>query len=103
MRVEITYKLVTRVIEYFCFLNKPMKGGTSWISRKGEIIEKGGGVDLEKGGGMTPLTNYVTEDVFLGSLYNLESSDKVFLLTDMLFYRYFSCFQDFEVLKSSYI
>ena len=25
----------------------------------GGILEKGGGVDLEKGGGMTPLTNYV--------------------------------------------
>ena len=26
-----------------------MKCGTSWISRKGEIFEKGGGVHLEKG------------------------------------------------------
>ena len=31
--------------------------GTSWISRKGGILEKG--VDLEKGGCMNPLTNYV--------------------------------------------
>ena len=31
--------------------------GTSWISRKGGLLEKGWGVDLEKGG-MTPLTNY---------------------------------------------
>ena len=32
--------------------------GTSWISTKGQIFEKGGGgVHLEKGG-MTPLTNY---------------------------------------------
>ena len=32
--------------------------GTSLISRKGEILEKGG-VDLEEGeGGMNPLTNY---------------------------------------------
>ena len=30
--------------------------GTSWISRKGGNLEKGG-VDLEKGG-MTPLINY---------------------------------------------
>ena len=30
--------------------------GTSWISRKGGILEKGGG-DLEKGG-MNPLTTY---------------------------------------------
>ena len=28
--------------------------GTSWISRKGGILEKGGGVDLEKGGGYDP-------------------------------------------------
>ena len=34
-------------------------GGTSWISRKGGILEREGGegVDLEKGG-MTPHTNY---------------------------------------------
>ena len=25
--VEIAYKLVTRVIQYFCFSDKPMKGG----------------------------------------------------------------------------
>ena len=33
--------------------------GTSWISRKGGILEKGG-FDLEKkkGGGMNPLTDY---------------------------------------------
>ena len=30
--------------------------GTSWISKKGGILERGGG-DLEKGG-MSPLTNY---------------------------------------------
>ena len=40
MRVEITYKLVTIVIQYFCFSDKPMKGG--------------GILDLS----MTPLTNY---------------------------------------------
>ena len=34
--------------------------GTSWISRKGVILENGeGGVDLEKGG-MTLLTNYAS-------------------------------------------
>ena len=33
--------------------------GTSWVSRKGGILEKGGGVDLEKGG-MTLLTNYAS-------------------------------------------
>ena len=36
--------------------------GTSWISRKGEILEKEG-VDLEKGG-MTPLTNYDSQRHF---------------------------------------
>ena len=35
------YNLVTRVIQYFCFPERPMKGGTSWISRKGVILEKG--------------------------------------------------------------
>ena len=34
--------------------------GTSWISRKGENLRKGGGVDLEKGG-TSPLTNYMDE------------------------------------------
>ena len=38
------YKLVTRVIQYFCFPNRPMKGG------------KGRGGYLERG--MTLLTNY---------------------------------------------
>ena len=42
--------MVTRVIQYFCFPDKTMKVETSWISRKGGI--------LEKGGGMIPLTNY---------------------------------------------
>ena len=49
--------------------------GTSWISRKWGILEKGGGVDLEKVG-MTPLTNLLVEQympkgpedlIFLGS------------------------------------
>ena len=49
--MEIIYKSVKRVTQYFCFLDRHMKGGTSWISGKG--------VDLEKwGGGMTLLTNY---------------------------------------------
>ena len=53
----MTYKLVTRVIQYFCFPKRPMKGGISWISRKGGQSQKKGVVDLEKVG-MTPLTNY---------------------------------------------
>ena len=36
------YKLVTEVIQYFCFLDRPMKSGVSWISRKGGILEKQG-------------------------------------------------------------
>ena len=54
------YKLFTRVIQYFCFPERPMKGGTSWTSRKGGgILEKGRGVDLVKGGWLTSLTKYV--------------------------------------------
>ena len=53
MRIEIIYKLITRVIQYFCFPDKHMKSGTSY---------KWGGGDPEKGvgggGGMTPLTKY---------------------------------------------
>ena len=51
------YKLVTRVIQYFCFPDRPMKGE--------DILDfqKGGDLTLKKGDGgggvMTPLTNYV--------------------------------------------
>ena len=37
------YKLVTRVIQYFCFPERPMKGGDILDFQKG-------GVDLEKVG-----------------------------------------------------
>ena len=47
--VEIIYKLATRVIEVFCFPNKPMKGGDILDFQKGGHLEKGG---------MTPLSNY---------------------------------------------
>ena len=50
--MEIIYKSVKRVTQYFCFLDRHMKGGTSWISGKGVDLEKWGG------GGMTLLTNY---------------------------------------------
>ena len=50
MRVEIIYKLVTGVIQFFYFPDRPVKGGTSWISRKGGNLRKGG-IDLERGGG----------------------------------------------------
>ena len=59
LRVNIIQKLVARVIQYFCFSDRPMKGGDILDFQKGGILEKGGGVDPEKGGGvMTPLTNY---------------------------------------------
>ena len=51
------YKLVTRVIQYFCLPDRPMKGE--------DILDfqKGGDLTLKKGDGgggvMTPLTNYV--------------------------------------------
>ena len=38
---EIIYKLVKRVFQYFCFPDRPIKVETSWISRKGGILEKG--------------------------------------------------------------
>ena len=43
LRIEITYKLVKGVFQYFCFLDRAKKVWTSWISRKGGILEKGGG------------------------------------------------------------
>ena len=46
------YKLVTRIIQYFCFPNRLMKGGDILDFQKGGNLRKGG-VDLEKGG-MTP-------------------------------------------------
>ena len=36
------YKLVRRVIQYFCFPERPIKVGTSWIFRKGGNLRKGG-------------------------------------------------------------
>ena len=45
--------MVTRVIQYFRFPDKPMEGGGHLgFLERGEMLEKGGG-------GMTPLTNYV--------------------------------------------
>ena len=51
------YKLVTRVIQYFCFPERPIKVGTSCISRKGGILEKGRLIQ-KRMGSMIPLTNY---------------------------------------------
>ena len=44
------YKLATRVIQYFYFPERPMKGGDILDFQKGGNLRKGGGVDLEKGG-----------------------------------------------------
>ena len=41
--------MVTRVIQYFCFPDEPMKGGDILDFKKGGNLRKGG---------MTPLTNY---------------------------------------------
>ena len=49
-------KLVTRVIQNFCFSDRPMKGGDILNFQKGGNLRKRG-VDLEKGS-MTSLTNY---------------------------------------------
>ena len=57
MRVEIIYKSVIRVIQYFCFLDRPINGGDILDFYEGGILEKGWEVDVEKGG-MNPLTNY---------------------------------------------
>ena len=47
------YKLVIRVIQQFCFPDRPMKGGDILDFQKGGNLRKrrvgGGGVDLEKG------------------------------------------------------
>ena len=46
----MTYKLVSRVIQYFCFPDRRMKGGDILDFQKGGNLKKGGGVDLEMGG-----------------------------------------------------
>ena len=45
-------KFLTRVIQYFCFPEEPIKVGSSWISRKRVNLRKVGV------GGMTHLINY---------------------------------------------
>ena len=54
------YKLVTRTIQYFCFPNRPMKGGGILDFQKGANLKKGG--LIQKRGGMTSLTNYDSID-----------------------------------------
>ena len=46
-----------KVIQYFCFPNRPIQGGDMLGFQKGGNLRKGG-VGLEKGG-MTLITNYV--------------------------------------------
>ena len=36
------YKLITRVIQYFCFLDRTMKGGDILDFQKGGNLRKGG-------------------------------------------------------------
>ena len=62
---QIIYKLATRVIQLFCFPDKPMKGGNILD------FKKGGGIHLEKVG-MTLLTNY--ENFFSCSGKELQKS-----------------------------
>ena len=76
MRVEIIYKLVTRVIKYFFSLIDLWKVGLSWISRKGVNLRKKRG--WSRKGGMNPLTNY--EETLNSSLGTLLSASKFIFL-----------------------
>ena len=58
LRVEIIYKSVKRVIQYFCLPDRPIKGDDILDFQKGGNFRKGK-LDLENGG-HDPLTNYVT-------------------------------------------
>ena len=51
------HKLVTRVIQYFCFPDRTMNGGDILDFQKQGNFQKRRRVDLKKGD-MTPLTNY---------------------------------------------
>ena len=71
LRVKIIYKLVTRVIQYFRFPDRPMKGGVILD------FEKGGGI-LEKRGGYDPpyqLWQYLAKGS-VSSKYRVESESK---------------------------
>ena len=50
MRVKIIYKSVKGVFQYFCFPDKPEKGGDILYFYKGGNLRKGG-LDVERGGG----------------------------------------------------
>ena len=64
------YKLVTRVIQYFCFPDRPMKSGDIFDFYKGWNLRKGEGVDLEKGG----MTSLPTMQKYSSRLYSLLNS-----------------------------
>ena len=57
--VEIICKSVKRVIQYFCFPNRPVKGGDILNFEKGGNLRKGVGVRYDP----PSLTNY---DQFIG-------------------------------------
>ena len=63
------HKSVKRVFEYFCFPDRPTKGGGILDFQKGGNLRKGGG-------GMNPLTNYV---VFKSKGEHLRNQEKCFL------------------------
>ena len=58
---EIIYKLVKRVVQYFCFPDRPLKGGDILHLQKWGTLSKER-VDQEKGA-MTPLNNYVNKNI----------------------------------------
>ena len=45
LRIEITYKLVKGVFQYFCFLDRAKKGVDILDFQEGGILEKGGGYE----------------------------------------------------------
>ena len=57
MWAEFIYKSIKTVVHYFCFPDRPIKGGDILDFQIGGNLRKGGGVDLEKGR-VAPLTNY---------------------------------------------
>ena len=54
---RIYIQMVKRVIQYFCFLDRPIKHQDILHFQKGGNLREGG-VDLEKREGYDPLTNY---------------------------------------------
>ena len=68
--------MVTRVIQFFCFLDKPMKGGDILDFSKGGNLRKEG-LDLERGGRcMTPLPTMLVLK-FISSSEMISNSEKI--------------------------